>query len=134
MHLGGLLAQQFRDFVARGAEFPVMRGIAVAQDVRRHLLREASCFGEREDGGEELADVRGRPAAPRTVVGAMVVAGEEPARLGVLRLQRQQHSLHRFNQRNVPIFLIFGVTTRFHPNCNGFSSSISTLRSPRRPD
>lgn len=34
----GLLTQEFHDFIVRRAEFPVMGGVAMAQDVMRRLF------------------------------------------------------------------------------------------------
>ena len=61
----------------------------MAQDVMRHLLRDARRFRERVDSRAKIADMCRRATTPGADASALVVAGQEPAGLWALLLQRQ---------------------------------------------
>ena len=84
VNLGGLLAEQFHDLIIFRAQLPVVRGVAVPQDVMRHAFGDPGGLGEREDRRSEIANVRGGSTATLIRIGSLVPAGEEPAGVRVL--------------------------------------------------
>lgn len=89
MNLGGLLIEQFHDFIVFGTQLAIVGRITVPQDVMRHPLGDAGRLGQRQDGCSEIPDVRGESAAALACIGSRVPAGEEPAGVRVLVFQGQ---------------------------------------------
>lgn len=116
MDLRGLLAEQCHDLIVFRAQLPVVRGVAVPQDVMRHAFGDPGGRGEREDRRPEIANMGGRSTAALTRIGPRVAAGEEPAGVRVLVFQGQEDGPHRLDQWNIPILLVLGAPPRLHSN------------------